>query len=253
MGNPQTGVGHGLETVPQDENFHEQVIPDWAEATTISMLGPLTCSALTVMDPVFPLGELVCSLTMTLMPPGNEMATLGLDTRTDCPAATTPTSSAFPVTAACPFLQVALEFDFTTSAATKPRNRFRFATDDCDWLLIPLPDVVLFSASAEAKPKTLTLARDVLRFPPLAASGPVSERSSEIPSAFARKATASPLNVMVACAKLATGLKTKIAIRQIKIVEFFAFICNVLLQLKFKWPPRAMVGLNGAERMTRGW
>src|SRR5881392_1501703 len=156
------------------------MIPDWAEATTMSMLGPLTCSALTVIDPVFPPDELVCSLTMRLMPPGNERARLGLDRRTDWPAATKPTSTAFPVTAACPLLQVALVFDFTTSAVTRPPNRLRLATDDCDRLLVPLPDVVLFSASAEAKPKTLTLARDVVRFPPLAASGPVSERSSEI-------------------------------------------------------------------------
>ena len=67
-------IGHGLNTVPCASNCHEQVIPDWAEATTMSMLGPLTCSALTVIDPVFPPDELVCSLTMRLMPPGNEMA-----------------------------------------------------------------------------------------------------------------------------------------------------------------------------------
>jgi hypothetical protein len=153
----------------------------------MSMLGPLTCSALTVMDPAFPLGELVCSLTMRLMPPGNEMARFGLDTRTDWPAATKPTSSAFPLTAACPLpLQVALEFDFTTLAVTKPPNKLKFATDDCDWLLVPLPDVVLFSASAEAKPKTLTLARDVLRFPPLDGRAPVSDSASEIPAALAR-------------------------------------------------------------------
>src|SRR5712664_2094943 len=179
----------------------------------ISMLGPLTCSALTVMEPEFPPDELVCSLTMRLIPPGKEMARFGLETRMDWPAATKPTISALPVTEAWPPLQVALEFDFTTSAATRPPIRLRFATDDCDRLLVPLPDEVLFSASAEAKPRTLTLATDVLRFPPLAASGPVSERSSEIPSAFARNATASPLNVMVACAKLATGLKTKIVMR----------------------------------------
>ena len=96
------------------------------------MLGPVTCSALTVIAPVFPLGELVCSLTMTLMPPGKEMATFGLTARTGCPATTRPTSSELPVTAACPMLQVALEFDFTRSAATRPPNRLRFATDDCD-------------------------------------------------------------------------------------------------------------------------
>src|SRR5258708_36017735 len=90
----------------------------------MSMLGPLTCSALTVMDPVFPLGELVCSLTTRLMPPGNEMARFGLDTRTDWPAATKPTSSTFPLTAACPPMQVAREFDFTTSPANRAHNTF---------------------------------------------------------------------------------------------------------------------------------
>jgi len=54
-----SGVGRGLEAVPRAWNCHEQVIPDWAEATTMSMLGPLTCSALTVIDPVFPPDELV--------------------------------------------------------------------------------------------------------------------------------------------------------------------------------------------------
>jgi len=85
-------VGHGVEAVPRNENYHGQVIPDWAEATTMSMLGPLTCSALTVIDPVFPPDELVCSLTITLMPPGAEMATFGLEVRTGWPATTRPTN-----------------------------------------------------------------------------------------------------------------------------------------------------------------
>jgi len=58
------------------------VISEWAEETRMSMLGPVTCSALTVIAPVFPPDELVCSLTMTLMPPGNAMATFGLRART---------------------------------------------------------------------------------------------------------------------------------------------------------------------------
>jgi hypothetical protein len=37
-----------------------QVISDWADATTMSMLGPVTCSAFTVIDPEFPPDELVC-------------------------------------------------------------------------------------------------------------------------------------------------------------------------------------------------
>src|SRR5258708_14558576 len=117
----------------------------------MSMLGPLTCSALTVMEPEFPPDELVCSLTIRLIPPGKEMARFGLATRMDWPAATKPTISGLPVTEAWAPLQVALEFDFTTSAATRPPIRLRVATDDCHGLLVPLPDEVLFSASAEAK------------------------------------------------------------------------------------------------------
>jgi hypothetical protein len=76
-----------------------------AEPTTISMPGPFTCSALTVIDPAPPLGELVCSLTMRLMPPGNEIERFGFE---------------------------APELDFTTSAATRPPNRLTSVT--ADWL-----------------------------------------------------------------------------------------------------------------------
>src|SRR6266566_9245 len=146
---------------------HEQVMSDWAEATTMSMLGPVTCSALTVTDPLVPPDELVCWLMITLIPPGREMERFGLETRIDWPATVNPTSCALPLVLACPPLQVALEFDFTTLAATKPFSRFTSSSVDCDWLLLPLPDVELFSASAEAIPATFTLATDVLRLPPL--------------------------------------------------------------------------------------
>jgi hypothetical protein len=59
------------------------VISEWDEATTMSMPGPVTCSALTVIDPVFPPDELVCSLTTRLIPPGSETARFGLDTTMD--------------------------------------------------------------------------------------------------------------------------------------------------------------------------
>src|SRR5947207_11541984 len=100
---------------------------------------------------------------------------------------------------------------------------------------MPLPEVVLFNASAEANPKTLSLARDVLRLPPLDGSAPVSASASEIPTALARKATASPLNVVAACAKLKAGLRVKIATKQIVIAEFFfVFILNVLLFIELE-------------------
>jgi hypothetical protein len=160
------------------------------------------------------------------MPPGKDMARFGLDTTMDWPAAVSPTSSAFPEVDAVVPLQVALEFDFTRSAAIKPPRRLRLSTVDCDWLVVPLPEVELLRVSDEAKPKTLTLATDVFRFPPLDGSAPVSDSASEIPTALARRATASPLNVVVACAKLAAGPKAKIAVRQVAIIEvLFVFIC----------------------------
>jgi len=166
----------------------------------MSMAGPVTCSALTVIDPLFPPDEFVCSLTTRLMPPGNETARFGLETTMDWPAATRLTIWAFPLVEAVLPLQVALEVESTTLAVIRPPNKFRSASCDSDWLLVPLPDEVLFSASADAKPKTFTLARDVLKFPPLDGRAPVSAADSEIPSAFAFKATPSPLNVVVAWA-----------------------------------------------------
>jgi hypothetical protein len=85
---------------------------------------------LTVIAPVFPLGELACSLTMTLIPPGAEIAMFGLTVTTGCPATTRPTSSEFPVAAAWPPEHVTLELDFTRSAAIRPPSRLTSAADD---------------------------------------------------------------------------------------------------------------------------
>src|SRR5215510_10184555 len=93
----KASAGRGLNAVPRALDCHEQVIPDWEEATTMSMPGPLTCSALTVIDAVFPPDEFVCSVTMRLMPPGSETARFGLDATMGWPAATRLTSSAFPL------------------------------------------------------------------------------------------------------------------------------------------------------------
>jgi hypothetical protein len=56
----------------------------------------------------------------------------------------------------------------------------------------------------------------VLRLPPADGSCPVSASVSEIPKAFAFKATASPLNVVVPCAKLRDGLRAETTSRQIR-------------------------------------
>jgi len=76
--------------------------------------------------------ELVCWLTMTLMPPGSYRDRFGLEARIDWPATVSPTSWAFPLVLACPLLQLALAFDFTTVAVTRPFKRLKSASVDCD-------------------------------------------------------------------------------------------------------------------------
>ena len=98
----------------------------------MSMLGPVTCRALTVIDPLVPPDELLRWLMMTLMPPGSEMDRFGLEVRIDWPAIVNPTSWAIPLVLACPLLQLALEFDFTAVGVTRPFKRFTSASVDCD-------------------------------------------------------------------------------------------------------------------------
>jgi hypothetical protein len=106
---------------------------------------------------------------------------------------------AFPLVEAVVPLQVALELDFTTSAVITPPNKLRCAACEVAVLLVPLPDAVLFSASAETKPNTFTLSAEVLRLPPLDGRAPVSPAVSEIPSgAVAFKAMPSPLKLVAA-------------------------------------------------------
>ena len=48
----------------------------------MSRLGPVTCSAFTVIDPAFS-PELVCWFMMRLMPPGSEIERFGFETSID--------------------------------------------------------------------------------------------------------------------------------------------------------------------------
>ena len=82
---------------------------------------------------------------------------------------------------------------------------------------------------------TLMLATDVLRFPPLDGKAPVSESASEIPRALAFRATASPLNMVAFCAKVATGLKTKMAVRQVARIESFLVFIGTFSYVLFRF------------------
>ena len=71
---------------------------DSAEPTTRSMPGPVTWIAFTVIEPWFPFTELVCSLRMTLIPPGATIATFGIGAEIGRPSSVTFTSSELPLT-----------------------------------------------------------------------------------------------------------------------------------------------------------
>src|SRR3954471_11531218 len=70
-----------------------QVMSEWDEPTTRSTPGAVMCNALTVVCAVFaPSPELVCSLMITAMPPGNEMAVFGFEFTIRCPATVSDTN-----------------------------------------------------------------------------------------------------------------------------------------------------------------
>lgn len=71
---------------------------DSADETTMSMPGPVTWIALTVIEPWFPFTVLVCSLSMTLIPPGSVIATFGIGAEIGSPSSVTFTSCELPLT-----------------------------------------------------------------------------------------------------------------------------------------------------------
>lgn len=64
----------------------------------MSIPGPVTWIALTVIEPWFPFTELVCSLRRTLIPPGSVIATFGIGAETGSPRIVTFTRSELPLT-----------------------------------------------------------------------------------------------------------------------------------------------------------
>jgi hypothetical protein len=80
------------------------------------MPGPVTWIALTVIEPWFPLTELVCSLRMTLIPPGRTIDTFGIGAEIGKPSSVTFTSCELPLTDGVVPLHDAVDVDLTTSA-----------------------------------------------------------------------------------------------------------------------------------------
>jgi len=89
--------------------------------------------------------------------------------------------------------------------------------------------VELLSTSADATPATFALATEVLRLPPLDGSAPVSAKATAMPTAFAFNATASPLNVVALCAKVAVALRHRAAVRALAVIEVLLMLMYVLL------------------------
>src|SRR5438034_8967904 len=84
---------------------------------------------------------------------------------------------------------------------------------------------LLFYITMTRRPLRSTLFPYTTLFRSLDGSAPVSASASETPTAFAFKATASPLNVAALCAKLAAGLDTRSAARAVAISDnLFLFI-----------------------------
>jgi hypothetical protein len=152
----------------------QQVISDSAEATTTSIPGPVTWIALTVIEPVFPLTELVCSLRMTLIPPGSPIETFGIGAEIGIPRTVTLTRSEVPLTDGVVPLHVALDVDFTTSAdrPTIGSETLTSVADDVLWS--PLPLVVPLSRPTDASPRRLRSKSDADFEPPAAGNAPVS-------------------------------------------------------------------------------
>ena len=83
----------------------------------MSVPGPVTWIALTVIVPFPPLVELVCSLRMTLIPPGSVTATFGIGAAIGIPRTVTFTRSELPLTEGVVPLHSAVDVDLTTSAS----------------------------------------------------------------------------------------------------------------------------------------
>jgi hypothetical protein len=147
---------------------------DSAEATTTSMLGPVTWIAFTVIEPVFPLTERTCSLRMTLIPPGRTIETFGIGAEIGIPRTVTLTRSEVPLTDGVVPLHVAVDVDFTTSADTPTIGSETLTSVADDVLWSPLPLVVPLSRPTEASPRRLRSKSDADCEPPVDCSAPVS-------------------------------------------------------------------------------
>jgi hypothetical protein len=166
---------------------------DSAEATTMSMPGPVTWIALTVIEPWFPFTELVCSLSRTLIPPGSLIATFGVGALIGSPRSVTFTSCELPLTDGVVPLHVADVCDFTTSAVRPIIDTDTLTSDAEDALWSPLPLVVPCNRPTVASPKTLRFVSDADCEPPVEGNAPVSPTLMPAPNAETLNGLAWPL------------------------------------------------------------
>jgi hypothetical protein len=96
----------------------------------------MTCSALTVMSPLPPLTELVCSLMMTWAVPIRTAWFGAPVTRIVVPSMTRSVTMELPLTEAAPLVHFAVAFEVSTVAVTvwPAAVRFANATEAADWL-----------------------------------------------------------------------------------------------------------------------
>ena len=156
----------------------------------MSMPGPVTWIALTVIEPSAPLTELVCSLRMTLIPPGRTIATFGIGAAIGNPSSVTFTSSELPLTDGVVPLHVAVDVDLTTSADRPTIGTARLTSVACEVASSQLPLVVPLSRPTVTKPRTSRSRSAADCEPPVEGSAPVSPMLTLVPNALTLKGRA---------------------------------------------------------------
>ena len=149
----------------------------------MSIPGPVTWIAFTVIVPWFPFTELVCSLSMTLIPPGNVIATLGIGAEIGRPSNVTSTSCELPLTDGVVPLHDAVLVDLTMSADSPTIGTDTLTSDACDVLWSPLPLVVPCNRPTVTSPSTFRFVSDADCDPPVDGSWPVSPIATLAPNA----------------------------------------------------------------------
>src|SRR5215471_3265360 len=167
------------------------------ETTTSAMLVTIRCRALTVIAPLLPESDLICSLRIREpRPSGSAIVWFGVpDTTTGVPFRFRSRITELPEADEVLPAQRASACEDSTFAVTviPATERPRFSMEASDWLWVPDPEVEAARVSAVTRPGTLAAASAAFRLPPEAGRKPVSVMTVCTPSTFDWKTVARPL------------------------------------------------------------